>query len=63
MVNLSNVEEKALRWWKLLSSQDRARLLSKYYPNDEWFILSTGSSRITTIWMKENKSLDNQQVI
>lgn len=44
----------AIEWWKSLSSQDRARLLTKHYPNQEWFVVEFGTNnRIELMYMLE----------
>ena len=49
-------ESSAIIWWKSLSSQDRTKLLSEHYPNEEWFVIESGTnSRIEAMWQKEHK--------
>lgn len=58
MNKVSNKTSDALEWWKLLNTQDRARMLTKYYPNEEWFIVDSSSSKIEYMWTKEFKKND-----
>jgi predicted methyltransferase len=45
----------AVAWWNSLSSQNKARMLTKHYPNEEWFIVDSSSYRIEAMWLKESK--------
>ena len=51
--NFDNKREKALEWWRNLKP-DQQKLFSKiHFPNIDFFLITTSSSRIETIWEKQ----------
>lgn len=43
---------KALEWWNRLSTDSQKVLAKLQFPNIEFFLVETSSSRIQTIWEK-----------
>jgi hypothetical protein len=41
---------KALEWWKCLSTDSQKVLAKLQFPNIDFFLVETSSSRIQTIW-------------
>ncbi len=48
------VRELALSWWRGLSSDEKLIMAKKYFPNSEFFLINTSSSKIEEMYLKEN---------
>lgn len=50
--------EKALDWWKNMEMDQQIELSKKYFPNKDFLLITTSSSRIQFIWEKEHLKED-----
>lgn len=53
MDNLETFDKKRsreLEWWRELKTENKTVLARLYFPNMDFFLVDTSSSRIQTIW-------------
>lgn len=47
--------EEALKWWRNLNPEQQKLVAKTHFPNMEFIMISTSSSRIEFIWKEELK--------
>ncbi len=50
-----STRELALAWWRSLSQDEKLVIVKKHFPNSEFFLIDSSSSRIEQIYLKENE--------
>lgn len=56
---MSDVREKALKWWQGLENGEQFAMLVKHYPKREFYIIDNLSTKIETMFLKEHKNDKN----
>lgn len=51
--NFKNKRAKALEWWSNLKPEQQKWVAKLHFPNIDFFLITTSSSRIQTIWEKQ----------
>jgi hypothetical protein len=51
--NFDNKRAKALEWWRNLKPDQQNLVAKIHFPNIDFFLVTTSSSRIQTIWEKQ----------
>lgn len=51
--NHDNKRAKALEWWRNLKPDQQNLVAKIHFPNIDFFLVTTSSSRIQTIWEKQ----------
>lgn len=51
--NFDNKRAKALEWWRNLKPDQQNLVAKIHFPNIDFFLITTSSSRIQTIWEKQ----------
>jgi hypothetical protein len=51
--NFDNKRAKALEWWRNLKPDQQNLVAKLHFPNIDFFLITTSSSRIQIIWEKQ----------
>ena len=55
MGQLVGIRAQALAWWRGLENDIKVELVKKHFPNYDFVLVDTSSSRIEIIFIAENK--------
>ncbi len=47
--------ELALAWWRSLTPDEQLAMVKKHFPNSELFLITSSSSKIEQMYVKENE--------
>jgi hypothetical protein len=53
---MESVRQEALQWWRELDEDKKMEISNRYFPDKDFNLITTSSSTIEIIYLKENQN-------